>query len=77
MEPQPHILATPKQWITADELGETASGRAEKVGASVPEVWEKYIPRDNTGCKLSSDMAALTAWIVKHRDTCLDCIKEK
>lgn len=77
MEPQPHILATPKQWITADELGETASKRAEKVGESVPEVREKYVPRDNTGCKLSSDMAALTAWIVKHRDTCLNCIDGK
>lgn len=75
-EPQPDILATPKQWITKDELGEAASGRVEAVGESIPEVREKYMPTDTTGRNLSSDMVSLTAWMVKHKDTCLDPLPE-
>ena len=71
-----NILATPKQWISKDELGEVASGCVEKVGESIPEVREKYVPQDDTGRKLSSDMVSLTAWMVKHKDTCLDPIPE-
>lgn len=76
-EAQPHLLATPKQWITPEELGETASGRVEKIGESIPGVREKYMPKDKTGQNLSSDMIALTAWIVKYADTCLDSVSDK
>ena len=76
-ESQPDILATPKQWISKDELGETASGRVEKVGESVPKVREKYMPEHTTGRTLSSDMVSLTAWIVKHKNICLDNCTQK
>lgn len=70
-ELQPEGLVTPKQWITANELGEVASRRAEAAGECVPEEREKYAVRDDRFILQSSDMVSLTAWMIRHKDTCL------
>ena len=74
-EEQPDGLVTPKQWITPNELGEIASKRAETLGESTPEEKEKYEVKDDTYITQASDMVSLTAWMIRHRDTCLDAIE--
>lgn len=68
---QPKGLATPKQWITSDELGEVASGLAEKVKAADAAGTEKYSPSDSRWHQKSTDLISLTAWIVRHSAQCL------
>lgn len=70
-QPQPKGLATPKQWITSDELGEVASGLAEKVKAADAAGTERYSPSDSRWRQKSTDLVSLTAWIVRHSDQCL------
>lgn len=76
MEQQPEGLVTPKQWITREELGEISSKKAEKIGESTPQVKDKYDAKDESFIQLSSDFISLTAWIVKHKDECLDRIQQ-
>ncbi|WP_317382009.1 LTA synthase family protein [Megasphaera stantonii] len=73
-EQQPEGLVTPKQWITPQELGEIASKKAEVIGESTPQIKEKYDVKDEQFIQLSSDFISLTAWIVKHKNECLDSI---
>lgn len=74
-EEQPDGLVTPKQWITPNELGEVASKRAETLGESIPEEKAKYEVTDDTYITQASDMVSLTAWMIRHKDTCLDAIE--
>lgn len=71
-ETQPDGFVTPKQWITKNELGEVASQRAEVIGESTPEIKEKYKVKDNKYIIRASDMVSLTAWILRHKETCLN-----
>ena len=63
---------TPKQWMTENEIGEVISGMAEKQGESTREVRKKYKPAVDTGCVLASDYVSLTAWLIRHADSCLE-----
>ena len=69
---QPEYLVTPKQWMTKNEIGEVISGMAEKQGESTREVRKKYKPAVDTGCVLASDYVSLTAWLIRHADSCLE-----
>jgi len=70
MEEQPEYLATPKQWLTKNEVGEVRSGRAEKLGESIVETRPNYVA-DKEGIRQASSFVSLTAWIVKHAPNCL------
>ena len=67
---QPEGLATPKQWITSDELGEVSSGLVEKVKAADAKGTEKYKPADLRLREKSSDLISLTVWGVRHPNIC-------
>ncbi len=72
MQTQPEYLVTPKQWMTENEVGEVMSGMAERQGEASREVREKYKPAVGTGCALASDYVSLTAWLIRHADSCLE-----
>lgn len=66
------LLATPKQWISEDFIGDSEHALMEPLGISMIEGTKKELVKNHEGLQKSQEYLHLTEWFLRHGKDCLE-----